>query len=599
LAEPPLVQLTNGTVTFGGRPLFDGIDLALSAGERASLVGRNGSGKSTLLKVMAGRMELDGGELFVQPGATIAYLPQEPVFGTAESPRDYVSAGLDRERLIRMETIFAKLGVDADGPLNNLSGGEARKVDLARALAMRPDVLLLDEPTNHLDLPTIEWLERELSNWRGALLLISHDRSFLTTLTNRILWIDRGVVRRSNQGFGGFDEWSEQILATEAQEQARLGKKLQSETLWLRQGISARRTRNQGRLRALMALREDIKSHQGPTGRAKLDAPQASRSATLVIEAEHVSKQFGERVVIGDFSTRIQRGARIGVIGPNGAGKTTLLKLLTGQLAPDKGRIRLGLGIEPVYFDQNRVALDPEMSLWNVLGEGNDQLEVNGKPRHVMTYLRDFLFSDEQAHGPVKALSGGERARLLLAKLFARPGNLIVLDEPTNDLDMDTLDLLQEAISDYEGTVLLVSHDRDFLDRVVTSTLVLEGGGRIGSYAGGYTDYLRQRPVPIETARASAKTSDAAKPRPASPSNRLTYKDKRELDMLPGKIEALNAEIAKLEATLADAGLYARDPAAFQKTAARLDAARAEHEAAEERWLELEMLAEQIGQAQQ
>lgn len=587
------IQLTNATVTFGGRPVFSSVDLALGEGERACLVGRNGSGKTTLLKVLAGRVDLDQGERFVQPGAAIGYLPQEPVFGDAATAEDYAQSRLDDEGVRRFHALAERLGIQQDAALASLSGGEARRVDLATVLAGRPEILLLDEPTNHLDLPTIEWLQQELSRWRGAMLLISHDRAFLAAVTNRVCWIDRGVMRRLGDGFSAFEGWEEQVLAAEAQEQARLNKRLQAETHWLHRGVTARRKRNEGRLRALKALRQDMAEHIGPTGGAKLEVTTATAGGSLVMEALHVTKSLGDRVVVDDFSIRIRRGARIGIIGRNGAGKTTLLRLLTGDLAPDKGKIRLGMGLEAVYFDQNRAALDPDMTLWNVMGEGNDQIFVQGKPRHVVTYLRDFLFTDEQANGPVKALSGGERARLLLAKLFAKPSNLIVLDEPTNDLDMDTLDLLQEVIAEYDGTVLLVSHDRDFLDRTVTSTLVFEGDGKISAYAGGYTDYLRQRPQPVEAKGDAKPGGKPTRPRTGSTSStRLTYKDQRELDLLPGQIAKMDAEIASLEAKLADPDFYRRDAAGFASVTAKLDTLRAGHAAAEDRWLELQMMAD-------
>jgi ATP-binding cassette subfamily F protein uup len=598
-----LVALSGAAVRFGSAPLFAALDVGLARGERACLVGRNASGKSTLLRALAGDVELDAGSRFMQPGTRIAYLSQEPRFGAARTVREHVLTGLPDhatgQEIAAVDAVLGALQLDPDTALATLSGGEARRADLGRVLAGAPDVLLLDEPTNHLDLPTIAWLEQRLGTFTGALLTISHDRTFLNTVARRTLWLDRGRLRAFDQGFAAYEPWSEQVIEAEAEEAHRLGRKLVSETRWLREGLSARRRRNQGRVRALAALREHLAARTNAPGRVALEVSAAERGGSLVIEAEHIAKRYDDRVIVRDFSARIARGARVGIIGPNGAGKTTLLRLLTGTLAPDAGRVRLGHGVEIAYFDQRRAALDDETSLQRVLcPDGGDQVIVNGRPRHVASYLRDFLFGDGQVASPVKSLSGGERARLLLAKLFAQPSNLAVLDEPTNDLDMDTLDLLQETLSDYPGTVLLVSHDRDFLDRVATSTIALEGDGGVQEYAGGYSDYLTQRPAPVAP-RAAAKP---VRPAPArteasAPAARLTYRDQRERTLLPERIAALEAECATLERTLADPALYARDAAAFQRTATRLDAARAELAAAEERWLEIELAAEQAAQA--
>ena len=599
--SPPLVQLTGAAVTFGGAPLFADVDVGLARGERACLVGRNASGKSTLLKLVAGQLEPDRGTRFVQPGTRIAYLPQEPAFGAATSVRAHVASGLPPEATGResaaVDALLATLQLSGDAAPATLSGGEARRADLARALAGAPDVLLLDEPTNHLDLPTIAWLERHLGDLPGALVTISHDRAFLVALAQRTWWLDRGRLRKFDQGFAAYEPWSEQVLEAEAEEAHRLGRKLASETRWLREGLSARRRRNQGRVRALHELRRRLAERTTAPGRVALEVSEAERGGSLIIEAEHVAKRYDERTIVRDFSTRIARGARVGIIGPNGAGKTTLLRLLTGALAPDAGRVRVGLGVEIAYFDQRRAALDDAASLQRVLcPDGGDQVIINGRPRHVASYLRDFLFGDGQVASPVKSLSGGERARLLLAKLFAQPSNLAVLDEPTNDLDMDTLDLLQETLADYPGTVLLVSHDRDFLDRVATSTIALEGDGQVQEYAGGYSDYLTQRPPQGAARAAAAKPTKPAPARatPAAAPARLSYRDQRERALLPERITALEAERRALEQTLADPGLYARDAAAFARAAARLDAVRAELAAAEERWLEIELAVEQV-----
>jgi ABC transport system ATP-binding/permease protein len=598
MARAPLVQLTGAAITFGGRPLFSGIDLALAPDERACLVGRNGTGKSTLLRVLAGEIELDAGARFVQPGTRIAYLPQEPRFGASASVADYVRGGLGAEAgpeaPARIADMLARLDLAGDKPPAELSGGEARRADLARALVSRPSLLLLDEPTNHLDLPTIEWLEQELKGFRGALLAISHDRAFLRALAQRVLWLDRGLLRRFNRGYGAFEDWAEEVLEAESREQAKLEKKLASETVWLHQGISARRRRNEGRVRALAELRRSLADRVAVTGRVRIEASLAEAGGSLAIEAEHAKKSFGERVIVRDLSLRVPRGARVGVIGPNGAGKSTLIRLLTGALAPDSGRVRLGHGLAPVYFDQKRESLEPEATLRHALCDSGDTVFVNGRPKHVMTYLRDFLFEERQANGPVKALSGGERARLLLAKLFAQPSNLLVLDEPTNDLDMDTLDLLQEALADYEGTVLLVSHDRDFLDRVVTSTLAMPGNGAVEAYAGGYSDYLVQRPAATAPTRSVPRSTKPAPPRPAAEAQRLSYKDERERTRLPAEIERLTAEIRALEARLADPSLYGSDAALFAALAAELEKKRGDLDAAEERWLALEMQAEEL-----
>lgn len=598
---PPLVTLRDATVTFGGRPLFEGLEIALGADERACLVGRNGSGKSTLLKVLAGEVQLDGGERFVQPGTRIAYLPQEPRFGDAADVAAYIAGGLADPSApdadARVAALLDRMSLDGAASCKGLSGGEARRADLARVFASEPDILLLDEPTNHLDIATIEWLEGELARFRGGLLLISHDRAFLRSVARRVFWLDRGMVRKTNRGYDDFDEWVEQVLAAEEQEAHKLGRKLAAETKWMREGISARRTRNQGRVRALQSLRKTMAERVRAPGQVKLEAGVAESGGTLVIEAERVSKDIGGKPIVRDFSMRILRGARIGLVGPNGAGKTTLLKLLTGQLAPDSGRVRLGQGLEIAYFDQRREALDPDATLRDTLTDGSgDQVFVAGKPRHVATYLREYLFEDRQINATVRSLSGGERSRLLLAKLFARPSNVMVLDEPTNDLDMDTLDLLQDALAEYPGTVLLVSHDRDFLDRVCTSVVAFEGNGRTVEYAGGYTDHLAQRPPPADAAPVAARTPKADR-QVAAPKVRakLSYKDERERSMLPDRLATLAAEMAKLEAELSDPGLYGRDSKRFAAATARLEAARAEHEAAEERWLELELMAEALG----
>ena len=595
----PLLALRDIRVVFADQVLIAAASFALAPGDRLCLVGRNGSGKSTLLRIAAGLAEPDGGEIFRQPGTRIAYLEQVPAFGGAKRVIDYATAGGAEEH--KAAAALDELGLSPSADPATLSGGEGRKAALARVLAEEPDILLLDEPTNHLDLPSIEWLEERLSQFRGAFVLISHDRAFLRRLAAGCLWLDRGAIRRLDKGYGAFEEWSEKILAEEEVTQRKLDRLIEQETQWSREGISARRTRNQGRLRRLHAMRTERAQRVQQTGRADLAVETGQASGSLVVEAKNVTKVWpqpdgSERVAVRDFSTRVMRGDKIGLIGPNGAGKTTLLKILTGALAPDSGTVRLGTNLTPVYVDQSRSSLDPEATLWDTLCEsGGDQVIVRGKPRHVVSYLRDFLFRESQARQPVKALSGGEQCRLLLARALAKPSNLLILDEPTNDLDMETLDLLQEIVSDYDGTVLLVSHDRDFLDRIVTSVIALEGDGKAREYPGGYSDYFRQRK---EKAGASSpakfSSSDAPKQERAKAQTKLSYKDQRALEELQSRMPELEKEIARLEAALADPDLYARDPEKFHRTTERHDALKAELEKAEERWLELEMKREEL-----
>jgi len=613
---PVLLALRGAAVTFGGTPLFEGIDIQLAPGDKACLVGRNGCGKSTLLRVLAGQVELDGGERFQQPGSRIAYLPQDPAPQPGASVRDHVAGGAFRQddtKAHEVDAMLDRLMLDGDRAMAELSGGESRRADLARVLLGEPDVLLLDEPTNHLDIATIGWLEGLIARRRGAVLTISHDRAFLTAVSRRTFWMDRGVMRVNEAGFGQFEAWSEAVFDEEEREAQRMDTKLRAEARWLQRGVTARRKRNQGRLRKLQEMRRTRATMMQRTGSVTLAASEAETSGKLVIDAEGISKRWGDGPpVVRDFTTRILRGDRIGLIGPNGAGKTTLLRLLTGDLPPDSGTVKLGTNLEIAYFDQRRAQLDPKDTPWRALcPRGGDQVMVGERPRHVVSYLRDFLFDDRQASAPIESLSGGERNRLLLALLLARPSNLLVLDEPTNDLDMDTLDLLEEMLADYAGTLLLVSHDRDFLDRVVTSTILMAGEGEVAEYPGGYSDCVAQHgPLPglagisVTSGRkgggkpagdgdaggkAAAKPAEAARPkRPA----KLSYKDQRELDGLPARIDALTAEIATLQETLADAGLYSRDPDRFQAATDRLTAAGEELAAAEERWLELEEMRE-------
>jgi ABC transport system ATP-binding/permease protein len=595
---PAKVALTGARLTFGGRPLVEHADLALDRNDRACLVGRNGAGKSSLLRALSGEIDLDGGSRFVQPGTRIAYLPQEPRAAAGETVHHHVAGGLGAEasETHRVTALLDRLALDPSRLVSELSGGEARRADLARALVADPDILLLDEPTNHLDLQTVEWLEQELSELSAGILIISHDRAFLNKLTRRTYWLDRGRLQMLERGFSDFEGWAEEILEQGAVAAYRLDKRIESETRWYNRGITARRKRNEGRRRALEALRQQRKQRLKPQGRAKVAATVSEPSGRLVIEATGIAKSFpspeGERCILRDFSTRILRGDRVGIIGANGSGKTTLLKILIGEMAPEAGAIRFGTNLQTLFFDQTRESLDPDTTLWRTLAPDGDSVLVNGVQRHVVAYLRDFLFEERQALQPVKSLSGGERSRLLLARLFTRPSNLLVLDEPTNDLDLDTLDLLEEVLADYEGTLLLVSHDRDFLDRLVTSVIALEGDGRAMEYVGGYSDYLRQRPTPESSVQKKAPRAERVERNIRR--ERLSWGEQRELEALPQRLEKLSWEIAELERRLGDAGFYARDPKAFAIATQRLEQAARERATAEERWLELEEKRERL-----
>jgi len=602
---PPLLSLTDITLGFGGRPLFAGVSVLIQPGERLCVVGRNGSGKSTLMKVMAGLMEPDAGTRFVQPGARVAYLPQDPDPSGFATLGDYAAAELPEAERWRAEAAMDGLEVDGKVGAAVASGGERRRAALARLIAGGPDLMLLDEPTNHLDIAAIEWLERFLAETKAAYALISHDRTLLTDVTRATLWIDRGEVRRGPEGFAGFEEWRDRFHEEEAAARHKLDRLIKEEARWAVEGISARRTRNQGRLRRLQALRAERRAQIARTGVAAMELSSGEKSGKLVAEAKGASKTLGDRLLFRDFSIRIGRGERVAVVGPNGVGKTTLLKVLTGEMAPDTGMVRLGTNLAMAVFDQARAELAPGTSLWESLtGDAaigvrgkNDQVMVRGRPRHVVAYLRDFLFDERQARGPVSALSGGERARLLLARIMARESNLLVLDEPTNDLDVETLDLLQELIGDYEGTVLLVSHDRDFLDRVATTTIAMEGDGRAVIYAGGWSDYRAQRgeDAPAEATARPAAPKPAA-PRPARAQTRLSYNQQRRLDELPGEIDRLTAEIGRLEDFLADPQLFAREPVKFRKASEGLAERQHKLVAAEEEWLGLEELRESLSE---
>jgi len=601
---PPLIQLKDIALTFGGTPLLSGVELSVSAEERVCLVGRNGSGKSTLLKIAAGLVEPDRGSRFVQPGVTVRYLPQEPDFAGHSTTLAYVEAGLgpgDDRYLARY--VLQQLGLRGDEAPALLSGGEARRAALARVLAPAPDILLLDEPTNHLDLTTIEWLESELDGRRSALVIISHDRRFLSNLSRATAWLDRGQIRQIDRGFAAFESWRDDVLAEEEREQHKLDRKIVSEEHWLRYGVSGRRKRNVKRLGTLQALRRERREYRGAAGNANLSTAEAERSGRLVIEAKNISRTYGDRKIVDSFSIRIQRGDRVGIVGPNGAGKTTLIEMLTGANPPDAGAVRLGANIEMATLDQHRESLDPKSTLAEALTGGRgDHVMVGGRPKHVVGYMKDFLFAQEQMRTPLEALSGGERGRLMLARALAKPSNLLVLDEPTNDLDLETLDVLEEMLGDYQGTVIIISHDRDFLDRVVTSVIAPEGDGRWIEYAGGYSDMLAQRGGDLtrEAARpATAGREKTSRPRAPSASSkrRLNFNEKHALETLPKTIVSLEAEIARQQRILDDPDLYNRDRAKFDRVSEALTKAQAELREAEDRWLELEVLREEIEQA--
>ncbi len=598
----PLLTLRDVTLTFGGAPLLEGAELMVHEGERICLVGRNGSGKSTLLKVAADILQADGGERVVQGGVTIRYLPQEPDLSGFATTLAYVEAGLGPgDDGHRARLLLEDLGLTGDEDPKTLSGGEIRRAALARVLAPEPDVLLLDEPTNHLDLPAIEWLEAELKTMRSALVLISHDRRFLENLSRATVWLDRGRTRRMDRGFKDFEAWRDDLLEQEEAARHKLDRKIAMELDWLRYGVTARRKRNQRRLAELGQLRERRKTERRAQGEVKMALAEAEQSGKLVIEAKGIAKSY-DRPIVADFSMRIARGDRIGVVGANGAGKSTLLGLLTGRLAPDAGTVRIGANVEMVTLDQKREALDPTATLKETLTGGrSDNVSVGGEMRHVIGYMKDFLFSPEQANTPVSVLSGGERGRLMLARALARTANLMVLDEPTNDLDLETLDLLEEMLGDHPGTVIVVSHDRDFLDRVCSSVVMAEGDGRWVEYAGGYSDMVAQRGAGVaarrvEKAEAPVRAPKAEMPRAEEPAKkrRLSFKEKHALETLPGKIEALQKKLGELHGLMADPDLYARDPARFDKVSKAVDETQTALSAAEDEWLALEMLREEI-----
>ncbi len=594
---PPIFTLRDAELGFGGASLFSEVGFGIARGDRACLIGRNGCGKSTLMKVIAGELELDLGERYAQPGIRIAYLHQDPPGDAEARVRDYVSRPPDDRPPAPDHAVAAmmdRLDLDPERRMATLSGGESRRAELARVLAVAPDILLLDEPTNHLDLPAIEWLERLLRGYEGAVVTVSHDRRFLAGVTDRILWLERGRLRQTGRGFAAFEEWSEAVIAEELRRQEKLDRRIADETRWLHRGITARRKRNQGRLAALNDMRERRAAMLGAPQRARIVLEESEIRSRMAIEAGNISKRYGDRTIVEGFSTRILRGDRIGILGPNGAGKTTLLRMLIGDLKPDAGKVRRSATLQSAYFDQRRAALDLDATLKRTLcPEGGDTVFVRGRPRHVVGYLKDFLFDFDQVESPVGSLSGGERNRLLLARTLARKCDLLVLDEPTNDLDMDTLDLLADVLGEFEGTLILVSHDRDFLDKTVASVIALEGDGAAREFAGGYSDYRRARPSARQRAEPRPQPK-AAPARPRRQANKLSFRQQRRWEELPGAMQEAGARAAKLEQTLADPGFYARDPGQFARAAELLDKARSDIAALEEEWLELALLREEL-----
>ena len=599
--EPPIMTIKKARLAFGTNQLFEDVSFSINKGDKISLVGRNGCGKSTLLKVISGVLEPDDGEIFIQPHTKIAYMPQEPDFSGYKTLRDVVLSGLDSQEQnlsYKADILISELSIRENQVPSESSGGERKKAALAKALISEPDILLLDEPTNHLDMPTIEKLEEVINNFKGAVILISHDRMFLSNTSHTTFWLDRGVLRRNNKGFKFFEEWQEQVINQEIIEQKHLNKKLEEETEWLHKGVTARRRRNMGRLRRLQQLRQERKEQLKQIGSVKLEAEEADLRSKMVIEAKHINKIYGERTIVKDFSTRVIKGNKIGIVGPNGAGKTTLIKLLTKRLEADSGFVRIGKNLEEAYFDQNRDTLDPKKTLWQTLCDKGDHILVRGKYRHVVAYLKDFLFKPDQAKCPVSALSGGEKNRLMLAVALAKKSNFLVLDEPTNDLDMDTLDLLQEVLSEYEGTIIIVSHDRDFLDRVITSVIYMPGDGSVSEHAGSYSDLLKklQEKNIIKTTKPKINQTVKEHKAPSLPQKtaKLSYNQQRLLEVIPLKISELEQELKNIETLLADSNLYTNDIEKFNQLSARHQTITQEIEINENQWLEIQMIKDSL-----
>ena len=598
VAEAPIYTIRGAKLSFGLNPLFTDVDLYINRGDKICLVGRNGCGKSTLLKVIAREIEPDEAEFFVQPGMKIGYMPQEPDFSGFKTLREVVEAGLPKEeknQVYRADRLIEYFDINEKQNPEQSSGGERRKAALARALIDEPDILLLDEPTNHLDISTIEKLEDLLKKFSGAIIVISHDRMFLNHISQTTFWLDRGVLRRNNKGFDAFEEWEDQVIEQEIIEQKALNKKIAEETEWLHKGVTARRRRNMGRLRRLQQLRQERREQIKMTGSVNLEAETAELRSKMVIEAKHITKSFGEREIVKDFSIRVIKGNKIGIVGPNGSGKTTLVKLLTKRLEPDSGFVRIGKNLEEAYFDQNRITLDPKKTLWKTLCNEGDHIWVRGHFRHVVAYLKDFLFKPDQAQCPVSALSGGEKNRLMLAVALAKQSNFLVLDEPTNDLDMDTLDLLQEVLDDYEGTILIVSHDRDFMDKVATSLIYMRGDGTVYEHVGSYSELLEKlKGLPPKNNVRKTASKDEPKIREKNKTQKLSFKEQYLLNNLPKEIEKIGEENKAIEVALGNANLYTDDPQKFDELTKKLAENKSKLEEMENQWLEVQIKAEEL-----
>ena len=598
VTEAPIYTIRGAKLSFGLNPLFTNVDLYINRGDKICLVGRNGCGKSTLLKVIAQEIEPDDAEFFIQPGVRIGYMPQEPDFSGFKTLREVVEAGLpknEQNQTYRADKLIEYFAINENQNPEQSSGGERRKAALARALINEPDILLLDEPTNHLDITTIEKLEDLIKKFSGAVIVISHDRMFLDHISQTTFWLDRGTLRRNNKGFGAFEEWEDQVIEQEIIEQKALNKKIAEETEWLHKGVTARRRRNMGRLRRLQQLRQERREQIKMTGSVNLEVETADLRSKLVIEAKHISKSFGDREIIKDFSIKVIKGNKIGIVGPNGSGKTTLIKLLTKRLEPDSGFVRIGKNLEEAYFDQNRITLDPKKTLWKTLCNEGDHIWVRGHFRHVVAYLKDFLFKPDQAQCPVSTLSGGEKNRLMLAVALAKQSNFLVLDEPTNDLDMDTLDLLQEVLDDYEGTILIVSHDRDFIDKVATSLIYMRGDGTVYEHVGSYSELLEKlKGLPPKTNNKKTVNKEEPKVREKNKTQKLSYKEQYMLENLPKEIEKLAAENKAIEVALGNANLYTDDPQKFDELTTKLADNKEKLEEMENQWLEVQMKADEL-----
>ena len=598
VVEAPIYTIKNAKLSFGLNPLFTNVDLYINRGDKICLVGRNGCGKSTLLKVIAKEIEADEAEFFIQPGVKIGYMPQEPDFSGYTTLREVVEAGLseeDKHQTYKADILIEYFDINQNQHPEESSGGERRKAALARALISEPDILLLDEPTNHLDISTIEKLEETLKKFNGAVIIISHDRAFLKHTSDTTFWLDRGILRRNDKGFSAFEEWQDQVIEQEIIEQKALNKKIAEETEWLHKGVTARRKRNMGRLRRLQQLRQERREQIKAIGSVNLEVETAELRSKMVIEAKHICKSYNEREIIKDFSIRVIKGNKIGIVGPNGSGKTTLIKILTKKLSPDSGFIRIGKNLEEAYFDQNRDTLDPKKTLWKTLCNEGDHIWVRGHFRHVVAYLKDFLFKPDQAQCPVSALSGGEKNRLMLALALAKQSNFLVLDEPTNDLDMDTLDLLQEVLDEYEGTVLIVSHDRDFMDKVATSLLYMKGDGSVYEHVGTYSELLEKtKNLPIRNEIKKENTKTVATNKERNKTIKLSFKEKFLLENLPNDIAKLEEENKGIEIALGNSNLYTDDPKKFDELTTKFAENKQKLEELETQWLTIQIKAEEL-----